>query len=93
MYTKSENDEKLNVAAFDHWSADTRQDAQFTVSSLHAVFDVMPKKPEWVTFISDNGIEVRKWIFLEAGEAKTAIDSHHAQVRFNRIISIRKNNI
>src|SRR6266487_4674024 len=30
MYTKSENDEKLNVAAFDHWSADTRQDAWFT---------------------------------------------------------------
>ena len=28
-------------------------------------------------------IEVRKWIFLEAGEAKTAIDSHHAQVRSN----------
>ncbi len=23
---------------------------------------------------------VKKWIFLEAGEAKTAIDSHHAQV-------------
>lgn len=26
------------------------------------------------------GIEVRKWMFLEAGEAKTSIDSHHAQV-------------
>ena len=25
-------------------------------------------------------INVKKWIFLEAGEAKTAIDSHHAQV-------------
>ena len=25
---------------------------------------------------------VNKWIFLEAGEAKTAIDSHHAQVYF-----------
>ena len=24
---------------------------------------------------------VNKWIFLEAGEAKTIIDSHHAQVR------------
>ena len=22
----------------------------------------------------------RRWLFLEAGEAKTAIDSHHAQV-------------
>src|SRR5436190_2128317 len=26
-------------------------------------------------------IYVSKWIFLEAGEAKTIIDSHHAQVR------------
>ena len=25
-------------------------------------------------------VYVKKWIFLEAGEAKTAIDSHHAQV-------------
>jgi hypothetical protein len=41
MYTKSENNEKLNVVAFDHWSADTRQDAWFMASSLHAVFDVM----------------------------------------------------
>ena len=98
---KSKDDEKLDVAAFDHWSADTRQDAWFTVSSLHAVFDVMPKKPRWVKLISDNGphyhnsemmlimaywkdwydIEIKKWIFLEAGEAKTTIDSHHAQVR------------
>ena len=26
------------------------------------------------------GIEIRKWMFLEPGEAKTSIDSHHAQV-------------
>ncbi|GBC35518.2 hypothetical protein GLOIN_2v1880126 [Rhizophagus irregularis DAOM 181602=DAOM 197198] len=25
-------------------------------------------------------VEVRRWIFLEAGEAKTSIDSHHAQI-------------
>src|SRR4051794_20341165 len=25
-------------------------------------------------------INVKKWVFLEAGEAKTTIDSHHAQV-------------
>ncbi|EXX55648.1 hypothetical protein RirG_223620 [Rhizophagus irregularis DAOM 197198w] len=25
-------------------------------------------------------INVKKWIFLEAGEAKTTIDSHHAQI-------------
>ena len=28
------------------------------------------------------GIHVKKWVFLEAGEAKTTIDSHHAQVYF-----------
>ena len=55
MYTKSKNDEKLNVAAFDHWSTDIRQDAWFTTSSLHAVFDDMPKKLKWVKLISDNG--------------------------------------
>lgn len=26
------------------------------------------------------GIEVRSWTFLEAGEAKTTVDSHHAQI-------------
>ncbi|RHZ65046.1 hypothetical protein Glove_319g72 [Diversispora epigaea] len=100
MYTKQENDEKLNIAAFDHWSTDTKQDAWFTASSLHAVFEIMSNKPKWIILISDNGphyhntemmlimahwkewydIEVREWIFLEAGEAKTAIDSHHAQI-------------
>ena len=25
-------------------------------------------------------VEIRSWTFLEAGEAKTTIDSHHAQV-------------
>ncbi|RHZ71753.1 hypothetical protein Glove_253g31 [Diversispora epigaea] len=92
MYTKSENDEKLAVAAFDHWSADTRQDAWFTASSLHAVFDVMFKKPKWITLILDNGPHYhnsemmlilahwKDWYDIEAGEAKTAIDSHHAQI-------------
>jgi len=28
-------------------------------------------------------IDVRSWIFLEAGEAKTTIDSHHARVNNN----------
>jgi len=28
------------------------------------------------------GINPKQWIFLEAGEAKTAIDSHHAQVKY-----------
>ncbi|RHZ82683.1 hypothetical protein Glove_105g11 [Diversispora epigaea] len=100
IYTKQESDEKLNIVAFDHWSTDTKQDAWFTASSLHAVFDTMSNKPKWIILISDNGphyhnsemmlimthwkdwydIEVRGWIFLEAGEAKTAIDSHHAQI-------------
>ncbi|GET54539.1 hypothetical protein GLOIN_2v1772784 [Rhizophagus irregularis DAOM 181602=DAOM 197198] len=26
------------------------------------------------------GVEVRGWIFLESGEAKTTVDSHHATV-------------
>ncbi|GET51900.1 hypothetical protein GLOIN_2v1880126 [Rhizophagus irregularis DAOM 181602=DAOM 197198] len=85
---------------FDHWSADTCQDAWFTASSLHAVIESLEVKPDWVTFLSDNGphyhnadlmlilghwnewynISVKKWVFLEAGEAKTSIDSHHAQI-------------
>ena len=35
---------------------------------------IMSKWYEWY------GIRVKKWIFLEAGEAKTTVDSHHAQV-------------
>ena len=27
-------------------------------------------------------VEVREWLFLEPGEAKTIIDSHHAAVSF-----------
>jgi len=100
VYTKSENDGNLNISVFDHWSNDTKQDAWFTASSLHAVIDTLDNKPQWVTIVSDNGphyhntelmiilahwkewydISVNKWMFLEAGEAKTMIDSHHAQV-------------
>lgn len=35
---------------------------------------IMSKWYEWYE------IQVKKWIFLEAGEAKTTVDSHHAQV-------------
>ena len=35
---------------------------------------IMSKWYEWY------GIQVKKWIFLEAGKAKTTVDSHHAQV-------------
>jgi hypothetical protein len=31
-------------------------------------------------------VEVRRWLFLEAGEAKTIIDSHHAQARTLRLV-------
>src|SRR6266498_1288382 len=32
------------------------------------------------------GVEVRGWIFLEPGEAKTTVDSHHAMVYMSTII-------
>ncbi|CAB4411505.1 unnamed protein product [Rhizophagus irregularis] len=31
------------------------QDAWFTASSLHAVIESLETKPEWITFLSDNG--------------------------------------
>lgn len=100
VYTKDITNNKLNIQVFDHWSDDTGQDAWFTASSLHTVFENLDPKPKWLTIMSDNGphyhctelmliighwkdwydIVPRKWIFLEAGEAKTLIDSHHAQV-------------
>jgi hypothetical protein len=33
---------------------------------------------------------VKKWIFLEAGEAKTTVDSHHAQVCSKNIFFLKK---
>ena len=103
VYTRKTNSLELDIQAHDHWSNDSRQDAWFTASSLHAVIESMEKKPEWVSIISDNGghyhnadlmmilrywpdwygIWPKKWIFLEPGEAKTTIDSHHAQVYLN----------
>jgi hypothetical protein len=100
LYTKSIENTEIDVQAIDHWSADGRQDAWFTASSLHSVIESLEKKPKWSSIISDNGphyhnselmiimskwyewyeIQIKKWIFLEAGEAKTAVDSHHAQV-------------
>ncbi|GBB91444.1 hypothetical protein RclHR1_18760002 [Rhizophagus clarus] len=106
VYTKSSDYGNLDIAAYDHWSEDTKQDAWFTASSFHAVFDAMPNKPKWIIIISDNGphyhntemmiilshwkdwynVEIKKWIFLEAEEAKTTIDSHHVQVRIAHAI-------
>uniref|UniRef100_U9UH23 Uncharacterized protein n=1 Tax=Rhizophagus irregularis (strain DAOM 181602 / DAOM 197198 / MUCL 43194) TaxID=747089 RepID=U9UH23_RHIID len=100
VYTKDITNNKLDIQVYDHWSDDTGQDAWFTASSLHTVFENLDPKPKWITIMSDNGphyhctelmliigqwkewydIVPRKWIFLEAGEAKTLIDSHHAQI-------------
>ena len=41
---------------------------------------IMRHWPDWY------GISPKKWIFLEPGEAKTAIDSHHAQVRLDLLL-------
>ena len=41
--------EKLKIDAYDHWSDDTKQDAWFTASSLHAVLEVMDSKPKKIT--------------------------------------------
>ncbi|CAB4386292.1 unnamed protein product [Rhizophagus irregularis] len=40
--------------------------------------------PKWYN------VKVKKWVFLEAGEAKTAIDSHHAQIShaINRYVQL-----
>ncbi len=54
LYTKNEAEANLNITAFDHWSLDTKQDAWFTASSLHAVFNTMSNKPKWITIFSDN---------------------------------------
>ncbi|UZO23826.1 uncharacterized protein OCT59_016156 [Rhizophagus irregularis] len=100
VYTKDITNNKLDIQVYDHWSDDTGQDAWFTASSLHTVFENLDPKPKWITIMLDNGphyhctelmliigqwkewydIVPRKWIFLEAGEAKTLIDSHHAQI-------------
>jgi hypothetical protein len=105
IFTKKDDEMKLDVRAYDHWSTDTKQDAWFTASSFEAVFGSIEKKPKWISVISDNGphyhnselmsiiahwydwyqIQVRSWLFLEPGEAKTTIDSHHASVSFSII--------
>ena len=109
VYMRKSGSYQLDIQAFDHWSADTCQDAWFTASSLHAVIESLKFKPDWITFLSDNGphyhnadlmlilghwnewynITVKKWVFLEAGEAKTSIDSHHAQVCINSLSKFR----
>ncbi|EXX50986.1 hypothetical protein RirG_265630 [Rhizophagus irregularis DAOM 197198w] len=48
-------------------------------SCFEAVFNTISSRPCWIKIISDN-VEVRGWIFLEPGEAKTTVDSHHATI-------------
>ncbi|RIB23891.1 hypothetical protein C2G38_2169971 [Gigaspora rosea] len=81
VYTTQSNLTKLRIQVFDHWSTDAHQDSWFTVSSLHAVIEILDLKPESVIII---------WIFLEAGEVKTTIDSYHAQISYaiNRFIRL-----
>src|SRR5260363_397780 len=103
VFRKIDEEDVLDVQAFDHWSTDTKQDAWFTASSFEAVFESIEEKPKWITIISDNGahyhnselmtiiahwhtwysIEIKRWLFLEPGEAKTTIDSHHANIMLN----------
>ncbi|RIA80534.1 hypothetical protein C1645_838527 [Glomus cerebriforme] len=35
LYTKSQDNNNINITAFDYWSGDTKQDAWFTASSLY----------------------------------------------------------
>lgn len=48
---------------------------------------IMSKWYEWY------GIHVKKWMFLEAGEAKTTVDSHHAQVCHVKYFFSKKNKL
>ncbi|RHZ81201.1 hypothetical protein Glove_123g95 [Diversispora epigaea] len=85
------NNEKLDIQAYDHWSLDTKQDAWFTASYFECVFLSINLKPNWIKIISDNGdhyhnselmtiIKVCGWIFFKPGEAKTTVDFHHAVI-------------
>ncbi|RGB23521.1 hypothetical protein C1646_774364 [Rhizophagus diaphanus] len=46
VYTQK-SESQLDIQVFDHWSADTCQDAWFTASSLHAVIESLEVKPDW----------------------------------------------
>ena len=43
VYTRKAGSFELNIQAHDHWSNDSRQDAWFTASSLHAVIESRKK--------------------------------------------------
>ena len=45
----------MDIQAYDYWSYDTKQDAQFTASCFEAVFNTINPHPYWIKIISDNG--------------------------------------
>jgi hypothetical protein len=55
VYTKNKENTNIEINVYDHWSDDTKQDAWFTASSLHAVLEVLDPKPKKITIVSDNG--------------------------------------
>ncbi|RIB06517.1 hypothetical protein C2G38_2216835 [Gigaspora rosea] len=77
IYTQNAKTSNLDVQAYNHWSNDTKQDIWFTTSSLNAVIESLNPIPKWITIISDNGPH-----YHNTDEAKTSIDSHHAQITY-----------
>ncbi|GBC29212.2 hypothetical protein GLOIN_2v1767205 [Rhizophagus irregularis DAOM 181602=DAOM 197198] len=84
MFRKKENCEELEIRAYDHWSTDTKimsdNGAHYHSSELMAI---IAHWNEWYQ------IEVRDWQFLEPGEAKSTIDSHHAAISILLLIAVR----
>ncbi|RGB23971.1 hypothetical protein C1646_773743 [Rhizophagus diaphanus] len=73
VYTKDTTNNKLNIQPKPKWvtiMSDNRPHYHCTELML-----VIGHWKDWYDIVS------RKWIFLEASEAKTLIDSHHAQVK------------
>ncbi|RHZ82825.1 hypothetical protein Glove_103g290 [Diversispora epigaea] len=102
VFTKK-NENEIDISAYDHWSLDIKQDAWFTASAFETAFETLENKPKWIKVISDNGPHYHNselmaiianwnecWLFLEPGEAKTIIDSHHAAIThaFKRYLRI-----
>ncbi|RHZ54770.1 hypothetical protein Glove_423g82 [Diversispora epigaea] len=88
VFTKKDNS-LLDVQAYDHWSTDTKQNAWFTASSFDAVFEILDPKLKWIKIFSDNGGHyhnselmtiVAYWNQWYNIDAKSSVDSHHAQI-------------
>ena len=93
---KPDDPTSLNIEVLDHWSSDPTQDASsfdalFSTMEkkplwVEILSDNGPRyhNKELMMMISQwsqwYNIKIRSWIFLEPGEAKTTVDSHHAQV-------------